>query len=79
LILFHSSIVEIENIDLNICKPYKDFGRGFYTTVFEDQAVNMAKRTVIQFGGKPYITKYLIDKNDLENTCINLKVFNKPS
>jgi len=79
LILFHGSNVKIESIDLNICKPYKDFGRGFYTTEIEEQAANMAIRTVKQFGGSPYITKYLINDNNFEDIKIKKKVFNMPS
>ena len=33
MILFHGSNMEIGQIDLNLCRPYKDFGRGFYTDV----------------------------------------------
>ena len=66
-------------IDLNKCKPYKDFGKGFYTTEFEEQAVNMAKRTVKQFGGKPHVTKYFINDNELKNTSLNKMIFNNPS
>lgn len=32
MILYHGSNVAIDKIDLNLCKPYKDFGRGFYLT-----------------------------------------------
>ena len=38
MILYHGPNVEIERIDLNRCKPYKDFGKGFYLTTLE-QAV----------------------------------------
>ena len=32
MILLHSSNVDIQNISLSACRPYKDFGRGFYLT-----------------------------------------------
>jgi len=79
MILFHGSNLEIERIDLNICKPYKDFGRGFYTTEFEEQAFNMAKRTVRLFGGKPCVTKFLIDDTEFENCGITKKKFDTPT
>lgn len=27
--LYHGSNIEIEKIDLGICRPFKDFGQGF--------------------------------------------------
>lgn len=36
--LYHGSNMMIENIDLSKCKPYKDFGRGFYLTEIKEQA-----------------------------------------
>ena len=32
MILYHGSNVVIDEIDLLQCKPYKDFGKGFYLT-----------------------------------------------
>lgn len=43
--LYHGSNMMIENIDLSKCKPYKDFGRGFYLTEIKEQAEKMAGRT----------------------------------
>ena len=79
MILFHGSNTEIDKINLDMCKPYKDFGKGFYTTEFEEQAINMAFRTVKQFGGKPIITKYLINDNDFNNPDLKKKKFVNPS
>ena len=44
--LYHGSNTEIHEIDLRQCKPYKDFGRGFYCTTIFAQAAAMAKRVV---------------------------------
>ncbi len=40
--LYHGSNVEINAVDLSKCMPFKDFGSGFYTTLLEDQAWQMA-------------------------------------
>lgn len=40
--LYHGSNMMIEKIDLSKCKPYKDFGRGFYLTEIKEQAEKMA-------------------------------------
>ena len=54
--LYHGSNIEIIDIDLNKCKPYKDFGRGFYLSRIEEQAALMARRTSRIYGGKPVVT-----------------------
>jgi len=35
MILFHGSNVPVREINLSKCRPYKDFGRGFYLTNIE--------------------------------------------
>jgi hypothetical protein len=44
MILYHGSNIIIEDIDSNKCRPYKDFGKGFYCTTIKSQAELMAKR-----------------------------------
>lgn len=53
MILYHGSNVKVEEIILKKCKPFRDFGRGFYLSDIRTQAENMAKRTVRIKGGKP--------------------------
>ena len=36
--LYYGSNIVIDNINLAMCRPYKDFGRGFYLTDIEEQA-----------------------------------------
>ena len=79
MILYHGSNVDIKQINLDLCKPYKDFGKGFYTTKFEKQAENMAIRTVKQFGGIPTVTKFNIDELEFENPIIIKKIYLTPS
>ena len=42
MILYHGSNLKINEIDLSKCKPYKDFGQGFYCTTIKKQAEFMA-------------------------------------
>jgi hypothetical protein len=68
MILYHGSNMEIDKIDLHKCRPFKDFGRGFYTTPLQEQAFTMAKRTVrIYREGKPCVTEFLCDENIFNN------------
>ena len=79
MILYHGSNIDIEVIDLNKCRPFKDFGRGFYTTPLQEQAWSMAKRTVrIYKEGNPCITEFFFDNAVLEDTRFNIKRFEKP-
>ena len=36
--LYHGSNIAIDNINLAMCRPYKDFGQGFQLTDIEEQA-----------------------------------------
>jgi len=31
MLLYHGSNIDIKEIDLAMCRPYKDFGKGFYS------------------------------------------------
>ena len=59
MILFHGTNMEFHSIELSKCKPYKDFGRGFYLTDIEEQTVAMAQRKCIFEGsGEPIVQKF---------------------
>jgi len=75
--LYHGSNEEIKNVDLTRCKPYKDFGRGFYLTTIEEQARLMAKRTTRIFSGSPVVTMFEFD--DVCEINLVVKVFDVPS
>jgi len=78
MLLYHGSNQEISTIDLRICKPYKDFGRGFYLTTIERQAELMAKRTARIFGGFPFVSVYTFDEAFLTDTTLSIKTFAEP-
>ena len=79
MILYHGSNTEIEKIDLTQCRPFKDFGRGFYTTSVKEQAWAMAKRTVrIYKFGSPCITEFFLDDVILNDPAFRIKRFLKP-
>jgi len=58
--LYHGSNIAIDNINLAMCRPYKDFGQGFYLTDIEKQAEKMAIVARI-YGEKPIVNIYEID------------------
>ena len=75
--LYHGSNIDIKEIDLSKCRPYKDFGQGFYLTELKDQAVKMAKRVARIYGGSPCVNIYEIDESIFESTDLNIKNFGK--
>lgn len=42
--LYHGSDVEIERPRLDLCKPFKDFGKGFYLSADRQQAQELAEQ-----------------------------------
>lgn len=48
LILFHGSNIAFDKIDLKKSHDRRDFGRGFYCTVLESQAVEWARRLYLR-------------------------------
>lgn len=59
--LYHGSNIAIDHINLAMCRPYKDFGQGFYLTDIEKQAEKMAIRVARIYGEKPIVNIYEID------------------
>lgn len=79
MILYHGSNMIIDKIDLSKCRPFKDFGQGFYCTAIKEQAELMAKRVARIYGGTPEITKFEFDESILNSRKINSKTFENPS
>ena len=61
--LYHGSNVKIDSINLAMCRPYKDFGKGFYLTDMKEQAEKMAARVARIYGGFPVVNTFEIDDN----------------
>lgn len=80
MILYHGSNVEINIISFQKCKPYKDFGKGFYLTSLKQQAMRMAENRAALFGGHAVITVYEVDDDIMCKPNLNTKTFDmKPS
>ncbi len=75
MILYHGSNLAIEVIDLAKSKPNKDFGRGFYLSADEEQAMEMARFKTALLGEKPVVTKFEFDEKLLSNSELNVKMF----
>ena len=77
MLLYHGSNQEIMIVDLSQCKPFKDFGKGFYLTTIVEQAELMAKRTSMINSGSPVVTVFEYDTTAGSNLAI--KSFAEPS
>lgn len=75
MILYHGSNTDIPEIDLAKCRPYKDFGKGFYLTDIKIQAEQMAFRIARIYGGSPKLNSYFIDNTFFTNPELKIKNF----
>ena len=72
--LYHGSNIIIEQIELSKCKPYKDFGQGFYLTEIKEQAEQMARRTSAIYGGEAVVTEF-----EIALKTLSVKTFEEPN
>lgn len=79
MILYHGSNMAIDRIDLEMCRPYKDFGKGFYLTDIRHQAERMAARTIKMFKGVPTLTAFEFDLGNAVKVGLKIKTFNSPN
>jgi hypothetical protein len=79
MILYHGSNTAIEAIDFDKCKPFKDFGCGFYLTEIEQQAKLMARRTASIYGGEAVVSVFEFDESAaLNDSELSVKRFDEP-
>ncbi|WP_242999029.1 DUF3990 domain-containing protein [Blautia producta] len=63
-ILYHGSNIAFDKISLSKSRNRRDFGRGFYCTISEEQAAEWAKRMYIRnFSGKQYVYQYIFHES----------------
>lgn len=79
MILYHGSNMDIDKIDLEMSKPNKDFGKGFYLSEREEQAMEMANFKSALLGGEPIVTKFEFDVEMMKNSNLRVKVFKEYS
>lgn len=79
MILYHGSNIEIDKIELDKCRPYKDFGKGFYLTTILEQAAKMAARVARIYGGIAVVTEYELDETFYQDKSIKYRTFEVPT
>ena len=77
--LYHGSNMIISTVDLEKCRPYKDFGKGFYCTDIEEQAYLMAKRVGKIYGGNSIVNEFDFNDDIYNSNELNIKRFEAPT
>lgn len=75
MILYHGSNMVIDKIDLEMSKPNKDFGKGFYLSENESQAMEMANFKSALLGGEPIVTKFEFNELMMQSSDLLIKIF----
>ena len=75
MLLYHGSNTDVKEINLAMCRPYKDFGQGFYLTSIKKQAEKMAERVARIYGGSPILNTYEIDDSFMQREDLNIRDF----
>jgi len=52
VILYHGSNVTVESPNLTLSRKNLDFGSGFYTTVYKEQAIDFSRKVMIRKNSK---------------------------
>jgi hypothetical protein len=73
--VYHGSDTLVSVIDLQKCKPNRDFGRGFYVTKLRSQAESMAKRVTKYSKKMPVVTEYEFDEYAYQDDDLNVLRF----
>lgn len=79
MILYHGSNINITDVDLLKCRPFKDFGKGFYLTDIYQQAEQMAHRVARLYGGSPCVSAFDFDEASLVSNDLNVLQFANPN
>jgi hypothetical protein len=74
VILYHGSYVAVEKPQLSFSRLKTDFGQGFYTTPYREQAVKWAKRYK-RFQKSGVITEFSFDDTAIESELISVLKF----
>lgn len=78
MILYHGSNVIVTQPKLIKQNRNLDFGFGFYTTTNKEQAINFAKKVIVNRGGTPILNIYNFDDNILYDS-LKIKRFSLPN
>jgi hypothetical protein len=74
MLVYHGGSAQIKEIDLKKCRPYTDFGRGFYVTKYKLHAENWARRSGKHNNG--FVTMFNYIESSFTEYICKIKKFN---
>ncbi|MDH8701319.1 hypothetical protein M2138_000660 [Dysgonomonadaceae bacterium PH5-43] len=79
--VYHGSLVQVPNPNIEKGRQSTDFGKGFYTTTNIEQAKRWAQKKLksAKEGDKAVVNIYEVDDNLLTNPKYNIKKFENPN
>ena len=76
MLVYHGGYAPIEEIDLEKCRPYTDFGKGFYVTKFKHHAENWAKKIGRHHKADGFISVFNFIESSFVDFICKKKTFN---
>ena len=73
--LYHGTNTDFDVVDLSRGLTYKDFGKGFYLSESEEQAMQMANFKSQLLGGESVVTRFEFDEAVMHSETLRTKVF----
>ena len=73
--VYHGSHIKIEKIDLSQCRPYRDFGRGFYVTKFLHQAEKWAQNIGRRYKTQGFVSEFEYHEIGFTQSICKIKHF----
>jgi len=76
VLVYHGGYVPIEEINLEKCRPYTDFGKGFYVTKFKHHAENWAKKIGKHHNSEGFVSVFNFIESSFVDYICKKKTFN---
>jgi len=76
MLVYHGSYIPIEEINLEKCRPYTDFGKDFYVTKFKHHAENWAKKIGRRYNTDGFVTVFNFIESSFVDYICKKKNFN---
>jgi len=76
VLVYHGGYVPIEEINLEKCRPYTDFGKGFYVTKFKHHAENWAKKIGRRYKTDGFVSLFTFIESSFVDYICKKKTFN---
>jgi hypothetical protein len=76
MLVYHGGYALINEIDLEKCRPYTDFGKGFYVTKYKNHAESWAKKAGKRHNADGCVTVFNYINSSFADYICKKKIFN---